>query len=236
MQVRLQKILAEFGISSRRKAEELIREGRVLVNGIVAVVGMKADPLKDHIKVDGRLLKGPPQKIYLMMNKPRGVVTSTYDPQGRPTIKDFLKPIRQRVYPVGRLDYDSEGLLILTNDGEFAYNILHPSKEIPKTYLIKVKGIIEESGIDKLKKGIKLDGVSTAPAKVKKVRLTDENSWLQIIIHEGRKRQIRRMLEKIGHPVLRLKRISIGNLRLGDLSTGRLRHISADEIKRLKAL
>lgn len=235
MQVRLQKILSEWGIASRRKAEELIAEGRVTVNGKPATLGMKADPLLDHIKVNGKLLGKPGQKVYLMMNKPKGVVTSLYDPEGRPTVKDFLKAIKQRVYPVGRLDYDSEGLLIFTNDGDFSHSLLHPSKEMPKTYMVKVKGIIEEHAIDLLRKGIKIEGRVTSPSKVKMIKTTVENSWLEMTIHEGRKRQIRRMLERVGHPVLKLKRISIGSLYLGGLKPGELRYLSADEIKGLRA-
>jgi len=236
MKERIQKILAEMGVASRRKAEEMIEEGRVVVNGKVARLGEKADPLVDHIKVDGKLLTKPEPKVYFIFNKPRGVVTSLYDPEGRPTVKDFLKGIRQRVYPVGRLDYDSEGLLILTNDGELAYSILHPSKEIPKTYLVKVKGKIDEDSIEKLRKGVKIEGGMTAPAKVIKISETEENSWIEITIHEGRKRQIRRMLLKVGHPVLKLKRIKIANLKLGSLKPGEMRRITPEELKKLRSL
>lgn len=242
MEERLQKILSEWGIASRRKAEELIEEGRVTVNGHAARLGMKADPHKDHIKVNGKLIGMPQSRVYLMMNKPKGVVTSLFDPEGRPTIKDFLRGVKQRVYPVGRLDYDSEGLLILTNDGEFSHNLLHPSREMPKTYLVKVKSIIEDDSLNKLKKGIQLvgdshrEGILTAPAKVKKLKVTEQNSWIEITIYEGKKRQIRRMLEKVGHPVLKLKRIRIGSLSLGDLKAGEIRYLSAEEIKALKKL
>lgn len=231
--MRLQKILSERGIASRRKAEELIAEGRVTVNGKPATLGTKADPFFDHIKVNGKLLGRPEKKLYLMMNKPKGVVTSLYDPEGRPTVKDFLKAIKERVYPVGRLDYDSEGLLIITNDGDFSHSLLHPSKEIPKTYMVKVKGIIEDADIKKLRAGIKLEGILTAPARVRKISVTEQNSWLEVTIHEGRKRQIKRMLERVGHPVLKLKRISIGNLRLGGMRTGEIRYLSEEEIKRV---
>jgi len=220
-----------MGIASRRKAEELIAEGRVTVNGKVATLGQKADLAKDYVKVDGKPLGRPEQKVYLMMHKPKGVITSLHDPEGRPTVKDFLKGVRQRVYPVGRLDYDSEGLLILTNDGEFAHGLLHPSKEIPKTYLVKVKGMPDEKALQKLRKGIKVEGVVTAPAKVKFLKATESNAWLEITIHEGRKRQIRRMLEKVGHPVLKLIRTRIGKLSLGDLRPGLWRYLSAGEIK-----
>jgi len=235
MKERIQKILAKMGIASRRKAEEMIEEGRVIVNGKVARLGEKADPAVDHIKVDGKLLTKPEPKVYFIFNKPKGVVTSLYDPEGRPTIKDFLKGIRQRVYPVGRLDYDSEGLLILTNDGELAHSILHPSKEIQKTYMVKVKGKIDEDSIEKLRKGVKIEGGITAPAKVIKISETEENSWIEITIHEGRKRQIRRMLLKVGHPVLKLKRIKIANLKLGSLKSGEIRRITPEELKKLRS-
>lgn len=230
---RIQKILAQMGVASRRKAEELILEGRVTVNGKVATLGMKADIEKDHIKVDGRLLLKPEKKIYLMLNKPRGVVTSLYDPEGRTTIRDLLKDIKYRIFPVGRLDYESEGLLLITNDGDFAQSILHPSKKISKTYLVKVKGILTDEKILSLRKGVPLEDGTTAPAKVIKIRESEKNCWLQITIYEGRKRQIRRMLEKVGHPVLKLKRIAIGDLRLGRLKPGQYRMLSKEDIEKI---
>lgn len=230
---RIQKILAQMGVASRRKAEELIIEGRVTVNGKIATLGMKADIEKDHIKVNGKLLLKPEKKIYLMLNKPRGVVTSLYDPEGRPTIKDLLKDIKYRVFPVGRLDYDSEGLLLITNDGDFAHSILHPSKKIPKTYLVKAKGKLSDEKIQILREGVYLEDGITAPAKVIKIRESEKNCWLQITIYEGKKRQIRRMLEKIGHPVLRLKRIAIGNLRLSGLKPGEYRILTQRDIEKL---
>jgi 23S rRNA pseudouridine2605 synthase len=234
MEKRLQKILSEMGIASRRKAEELILEGRVFVNGRIAGLGMKADPSKDHIKVDGKLIIRPEPKVYIIFNKPRNVVTSLHDPEGRPTVKDFLKGIKYRVYPVGRLDYDSEGLLLLTNDGDFAHAVLHPSKKISKTYLIKVKGIPEDADVEKLKTGVKLEDGVTAPAKAKKIRMTENNAWLEMTIHEGRKRQIRRMLERIGHPVLKLKRIRINSIGMGKLETGGHRYLTPEEVNKIK--
>ncbi len=233
MEQRIQKILAQMGIASRRKAEELIIEGRVTVNGKIATLGMKADPAKDHVKVDGRLLVKPEPKMYLVFNKPVGVVTSLSDPEGRPTIKDFLKGIKYRVFPVGRLDYDSEGLLLITNDGDFAHSVLHPTKKIPKTYVVKVKGIIDEDAMERLRRGVRLEDGLTAPAKVKRVRLSESNSWVEITIYEGRKRQIRRMLEKVGYPVIKLRRIAIGGLKLGDLKPAEMRRLTQEEIKRL---
>ena len=234
MEQRLQKILAEMGLASRRKAEEIILEGRVTVNGKVASIGMKADTSKDHIKVDGKLLFRPEKKVYYIFHKPRGVVTSMSDPEGRPTVHDFLKGIKQRVYPVGRLDYDSEGMLLITNDGELAQAILHPSKKIPKTYLVKIKGMIEEENIEKLRKGIRLDRTVTAPAKVKRSRKIENNTWLEMVIYEGKKRQIRRMMERIGHSVIRLMRIRINGLEMGALRPGEYRQISSEEIIMLK--
>ncbi|MDI6800654.1 MAG: pseudouridine synthase [Thermodesulfovibrionales bacterium] len=234
MEQRLQRILAQMGIASRRKAEELIIEGRVTVNGKVADLGMKADLAKDYIKLDGKLLTKPEPKVYLMFNKPIGVLTTLTDPEGRPTVKDFLKGIKYRVFPVGRLDYDSEGLLLITNDGDFAQSILHPSKKISKTYVVKVKGIIGGNEIEKLRHGVRLEDGWTAPAKVKKLRESENNSWVEISIHEGRKRQIRRMLEKVGHLVIKLRRVAINGLKLGDLKTGEIRRLTPEEIKELK--
>ncbi len=233
MEHRLQKIIAKMGIASRRKAEEIIMEGRVTVNGKIATIGMKADPGKDHIKVNGKLLLRPEKKVYLIFNKPRAVVTSLGDPQQRPTVKDFLKGIKQRVYPVGRLDYDSEGMLLLTNDGDFAHAILHPSKKISKTYLVKIKGVLEEEELEKLRNGIRLDKTVTAPARVRRLKRAEHNSWIEMIIYEGKKRQIRRMLERVDHQVVRLIRVRINGLEMGDLSPGAIRHISDDEMKKL---
>ncbi len=233
MEQRIQKILAQMGAASRRKAEELIVDGRVTVNGKPAFLGMKADPAKDHIKVDGKLLSRYEAKIYLMLNKPSGVVTSLSDPEGRPTIKDFLKGVKYRVFPVGRLDYDSEGLLLITNDGDFAHGILHPSKKIPKTYIVKVKGIVKDDDIVRLRRGIRLEDGVTAPAKVKRLRDSENSSWLELTIHEGRKRQIRRMTEYIGHPAVKLKRIAVNGVKLGDLEIGKTRHLTQEEIEKL---
>lgn len=234
MKKRLQKVLAEMGVASRRKAEEIILEGRVTVNGETAVIGMKADPLVDAIKLDGKLLSKAEPKVYLMFNKPRLVVTSLHDPEGRPTVKDYLKGVKYRVYPVGRLDFDSEGLLILTNDGEFAHQVLHPSRKVPKTYLVKAKGVLADEEIERLRKGIRLDDGLTAPARVRKMRRLKENSWIEMTIHEGRKRQIRRMLEKVGHPVIRLRRTRINGIELGELGPGQFRHLSSDEVKQIQ--
>jgi 23S rRNA pseudouridine2605 synthase len=234
MKYRLQKILSEMGIASRRKAEEFILEERVTVNGQIATLGMKADPGQDHIKIDGKLVLRPEPKVYIMLHKPKNVVTTLHDPEGRPTVRDFLKGIRYRIYPVGRLDYDSEGLLLLTNDGDFTHAIIHPSKKIPKTYLVKVKGVLEEEELQKLRTGIKLEDGVTAPARVKRIRKAESNSWIEITIHQGKRRQIRRMLQQVGHPVLKLIRIRINGLDLGDLEPGGYRYLTLEEILKIK--
>jgi 23S rRNA pseudouridine2605 synthase len=234
MEKRIHKIISEMGIASRRKAEDIIKEGRVTVSGRVATIGMKADPAREHIKLDGKLLSKREPRVYMMFHKPRNVVTSLHDPQGRPTVKDFLKGVKYRVFPVGRLDFDSEGMLFMTNDGDFAHAVLHPSKKISKTYLVKVKGVLEEEDIAKLRKGIKLKKRMTAPAIIKKTRKTEQNSWLEITIHEGRKRQIRRMLDIIGHPVLKLKRVRIDGIELGGLEPGALRYLTPEEVDMIK--
>lgn len=231
MEERLQKVIANHGIASRRKAEEMIRDGQVTVNGRKAIVGMKVDPTKDHIKIKNKLITGPEFQIYLMFHKPAGCITSMNDPEGRLTVKDYLRRIHHRVYPVGRLDYHSEGLLLLTNDGDFANKILHPKNEIKKTYLVKVSGIIDDDTIKKLKKGIKLQDGLAVPSSVKKVKKAETNSWVEIVISEGRKRLVKRMFQKVGYTVRKLKRIRIGNLYLGELPAGHYRYLTKKEIK-----
>lgn len=232
MEKRLQKVLSEMGIASRRKAEEMIIEGRVTVNGRPAEIGMKADPDRDHIKLDGKLLtmrKEP--KVYLMFYKPRNVVTSMEDPEERPTVKDYLTKVKSRVYPVGRLDFDSEGMLLVTNDGDFTYAVLHPRNEMPKTYEVKIDGTLEDGNLEKLRLGVRLKDGMTAPARVRKLRKLKSNSWIEVIIKEGKKRQIRRMLQKVGHHVLRLKRTRIGPLELGPLRPGDMKYLTNEELE-----
>jgi len=234
---RLQKIISRAGITSRRHAEEMIIEGRVSVNGrVIRKLGSRADPEKDHIKVDGKLINPKQPKTYILLNKPKGYITSLRDTEGRPTVIDLLRNVKTRVYPVGRLDYDTEGLLLLTNDGDLAHAIMHPKREIPKTYHVKIKGLLEDSDIQKLRGGIKIGDSFTAPADVKRLRRTNHNSWIEMTIHEGRKRQIRRMLERIGHPVLKLKRVKIGFLDIKGLEVGKYRYLSLEEVSRLKAI
>ncbi|OMF73077.1 pseudouridine synthase [Paenibacillus glucanolyticus] len=232
---RLQKIMAQAGVASRRKCEELILEGKVQVNGeTVTELGTKADPAQDLITVSGKPIKNE-KKVYVMLNKPKGVITSASDPEGRKIVSDYLKGIKERVYPIGRLDYDTEGLLLLTNDGEFANLLSHPKYHVPKTYLATVKGVPHGTELDKLRQGIMLEDGMTSPAEVeyKDVDPDNKQSVISITIHEGRNRQVRRMFEAISHPVLRLKRISYGDLLLQNLKRGLYRHLTADEINQL---
>ncbi|HSQ78174.1 MAG TPA: pseudouridine synthase [Nitrospirota bacterium] len=235
MEERIQKIISAAGVTSRRAAEQLITEGRVRVNGkVVTELGTKADASKDHIKVDGKLINPQQPPTYIMLNKPAGFVTTMSDPEGRPTVEHLLKGVKVRVYPVGRLDYNTEGLLLLTNDGDFAHLITHPKHEFPKTYLAKVKGVLEDGMIDMLERGVFLQDGKTAPAKIRKVRKEEANSWVEITIHEGRKRQVRRMFDHVGRSVIKLKRIKTGTLSLGDLPEGKFRHLTLDEVNALR--
>ena len=233
---RLQKILSRAGVTSRRKAEELILAGRVTVNGqVVRALGSKADLDADHIKVDGKLVRPPRQLVYLALNKPRGYVTTMYDPEGRPKVVDLLKGVRERAYPVGRLDYHSEGLLLLTNDGDFANLLMKASSEVPKTYWVKVSRKPAEAGLEKLRRGIRLDGRLTAPAKIRLLR-DAPNPWFEVTLLEGRQNQIRRMFARIGHLVEKLKRVKIGFLEVGDLPPGQFRVLTAQEVERFRRL
>ncbi|WP_447980231.1 pseudouridine synthase [Candidatus Nitrospira bockiana] len=237
MEVRLQKVIAASGLASRRKAEQLITEGRVTVNGqIVRELGSRVDPDRDHVKVDGRHLKAVEPYAYIMLNKPKGIVSSLRDPEGRPTIKDLLHGVRLRMFPVGRLDFDTEGLMLLTNHGQLAQALLHPRYHVAKVYLVKAKGILSDEEIDQLERGITLDDGVTAPASVKKVRKAEENSWLELTIYEGRKHQVKRMFEAVGHPVLKLKRTRFGPLSLGDLPAGEFRFLTDREANALRVI
>ena len=232
--IRLQKIISQAGISSRREAERLIIEGRVLVNGnVVRELGAKADPRTDDIRVDGKKIKKEEQKIYILLNKPKGCITTVKDDRGRPTVIDLLRGVKKNVYPVGRLDFNTEGILLLTNDGDFAQHLAHPRHKIPKTYSVKISGVPTEKELRKLSDGVVVFKRKTAPAQVRFDRTTGNNSWLTITLHEGKKRQIRRMCEIIGHPVIKLKRIKYGFLELGNLKPGEYRSLSSQEAKRL---
>lgn len=235
---RLQKILANAGVASRRKCEELILSGKVMVNDeVVTTLGTKADPNVDVITVNGKTI-GAEKKVYLVFNKPKGVITSASDPQGRKIVTDYLKGIKERLYPVGRLDYDTEGLLILTNDGDFAHLLTHPKHHVSKTYLATVKGVPHGTELDKLKQGIMLEDGMTAPAEAEYHDIDPEGkqSTISITIHEGRNRQVRRMFDAISHPVLKLKRISFGDLFLGNLKRGLYRHLTKEEVEGLYKL
>jgi 23S rRNA pseudouridine2605 synthase len=234
---RLQKVLAEAGVASRRKSEEMIRAGRVEVNGqIVTDMGVKVDPKQDAIKVDGRPIRQE-KKVYVLFNKPKGVITSASDPEGRKTVASFFTNIRERIYPVGRLDYDTEGLLLLTNDGEFAHLLTHPKHHVPRTYLATVKGVPHGTKLDKLRSGIELEDGMTSPAEAEyyDIDLDKNEAVIQVTIYEGRNRQVRRMFEAIGHPVQKLKRIKFGPILLAGLPRGKYRHLTAEEIKELRA-
>lgn len=221
MEQRLQKILSSAGITSRRKAEALILEGRVRVNGrVVKALGTRADPERDHIVVDGQQVSVSVPKAYLILYKPRGYVTTLFDPLGRRTVGQLLAGIRQRVYPVGRLDYDTEGVLLFTNDGDLAHTLMHPRHGIPKTYQVKVKGILTDEDISRLERGIRLEEGRTAPCRIRKLKKSERNSWLEVTLHEGKKRQIRRMFERAGHFVLKLKRTRYAFLTLAGLLPG----------------
>lgn len=237
MEVRLQKLIAGTGMASRRKAEELITSGRVTINGsVVTELGTKVDPDRDHVKVDGKHLRAAQPYVYLILNKPKHVMSTLDDPEGRPTVKNFLHGVTVRVFPVGRLDFDSEGLMLLTNHGDLAQALLHPRYHVPKTYLIKVKGVLDDAKIEALERGVKLEDGFTAPAKVVKISKAESNSWLEMTIHEGRKHQVKRMIEAVGHSVIKLTRIRMGPLLLGDLASGEYRFLTDREANRLREL
>ena len=237
---RLQKIMAAAGIASRRKAEEIIAAGRVTLNGkVVMEQGTKADPEVDQISVDGRPLKRAERLLYFMLNKPKGYVTTVSDPEGRPTVMEFVSYRKERLYPVGRLDYASEGLLLMTNDGELAQKLTKAASHVPKTYLVKISGRPDEKGIDRLRRGITItleDGqrVKTSPARI---RLVEDapNPWYEVILIEGRNRQIRRMFQHVGFLVEKIQRVQLGPLKL-DVPPGKIRPLTVREVAQLKGL
>jgi len=232
---RLQKVLSKAGIASRREAERMILEGRVTVNGqVVDKLGVKADPLVDHIKVDGKRVRGVEPHVVLLLNKPRGYVTTVKDPQQRPTVMDLLKKVDLRVYPVGRLDFDAEGLVLMTNDGGLAYRLTHPKFSVPRTYLAKVMGTPDEGKLDRLKKGVLLEDGQARALSVSVLQQKEKNSWIRVVVTEGRNHLVKRMFEVIGHSVLKLKRIGFGSISLGTLPVGQFRSLSAEEVKELK--
>lgn len=234
MKERLQKLLSEYGVASRREAERMIAAGRVKVNGKIATVGQSADPETDKIEADGRRVDKQPPKTYVMLNKPRGYVTTMDDERGRKKVTDLLDGLNNRVYPVGRLDMNSEGMLILTNDGEFANLLTHPSHEIEKEYHASVSGDVR-GAMKLLSSGMEIDGYQTAPARIRIVKQEEDSAVLSIIIHEGRNRQVRKMCEEANLEVKRLKRIAIGQLTLQGLPPGKWRLLTEAEVNYLYA-
>ena len=233
--VRLQKFMAEAGIASRRKSEEYINEGRVKVNGKVAQIGATVDAYFDLVEFDGEQVKLQQEKVVILFNKPRGVICTNDDPEGRETVMDYFKNYPLRLYNVGRLDYDSEGLLIMTNDGEIAYKMMHPKFVVDQTYSVICEKELSEDDVRILTNGVELEDGMTAPSVVEDIRKTRTGKTsFYITIHEGRNRQVRRMMEKIGHEVLQLRRVKIGILSLGTLGLGQWRTLTNDEVEKLK--
>ena len=235
--LRLQKVLAQAGLASRRQAEEWIRAGRVSVNGrTVTELGLKINPGVQRIEVDGQAIPFYEYQVYYLFYKPKGVLSTLMDPQGRPTLQDFLTQarIRERVFPVGRLDWDAEGLMLLTNDGELAQALQHPKFQVPKSYRIKVRGIPSDEALKRLQTGIKLPSGKKHAADCERIKVGEDRAWLMITIREGEKHQVKDMLSAVGHPVLAIKRVALGPLSLGRLVPGELRPLSAKEIQALK--
>lgn len=232
--IRLQKYLSQCAIASRRKSEELIASGKVKVNGKVAGLGDKINPKRDTVTVSGKKIVSSKKHYYIMLHKPRGFITTMDDELGRKCVAELVKDVGARVYPVGRLDRDSEGLLIMTNDGEFANYLTHPSKHVPKTYRVTVRPDVTEEQLIAFNEGIEIDGRKTAPADAHIIEKSENRVVLEVILHEGRNRQIRRMCETLGLEVARLKRTHIGSLKLGMLPQGKWRNLTEDEVHRLK--
>jgi 23S rRNA pseudouridine2605 synthase len=235
-QERLQKLLAHAGVASRRHAEQLIIEGRVMVNGaVITELGTKADPETDHIKVDGKRVGAPERLVYIAMNKPKDYMSTVMDPEGRPTVMGLLRGVKARVYPVGRLDYSSEGLLLLTNDGELAKGITSAASHVTKTYLVKTNGQLSADQEEKFREGVPLSGKKTAPAGLKLIQRA-QNPWYEVRLIEGRQNQIRLMFKHFGRLVEKLKRVKIGFLELGSLQPGKIRHLTPAEVARFRKL
>jgi 23S rRNA pseudouridine2605 synthase len=231
---RLQKILSQAGIASRRHGEEMIREGRVTVNGaVVTELGSKADLATDHIKVDGRLLRAPKHLLYIALNKPIQTVTTVSDPEGRTTVMELVRGVKERVYPVGRLDYHSEGLLLLTNDGELANAVMSAATHLPKTYLVKANGALTADQEQQFREGVPISGHRTQPAGLRLIR-NAENPWYEVRLFEGRNQQIRVMFKHFGRLVEKLKRVRIGPIELGPIKPGQFRYLTEEEVRKLK--
>ena len=236
MEERLQKFMASCGVASRRKCEELIQSGKVKVNGVIVTeLGIKVDKDKDRVEYDGKVIKPEEKKVYIMLNKPEGYITSLKDEKNRKTILDIVK-VEERIYPIGRLDYDSSGLLLLTNDGEIYNKIIHPRVEITKKYIAVVKGEFKKNELEKFKQGVDIGGYITSPAKIKVLKFQDDKTTVEIGIHEGKNRQIRKMCSALNHNVLALKRVSIGEIKLGDLKRGEYRSLTKKELNYINSL
>ena len=235
MQERLQKLISAAGLMSRRAAEQLIASGKVQVNGVTAELGTKADLEQDNIVVNGHPILSQEKKVTVMINKPAGVVTTLHDEKNRPTVASLVQEIPVRLYPIGRLDRYSEGLLLLTNDGDLANTLMHPAFEIPKTYLLHIRGEHPEDAVSQLSSPILIDGRSTSPARVKLLNLSGQEAVCSVTIHEGRNRQIRRLCERAGVKVVKLKRVKEGPLALGDLQPGQWRYLTEKELRSLRA-
>lgn len=234
--MRINKYMAECGVASRRACDEMILEGRVKVNGKkIDTPGLEVNEFNDVVTLDGRRITLVSKKYYIMLHKPKGYVTTVKDDKGRKTVMELIK-IRSRLYPVGRLDYDTEGLLLLTNDGQLAYALTHPSHEVPKTYIAKIKGKISDTEVRQLRKGVEIDGKMTLPAVVKIIETDDEFSRVEVTIKEGRNHQIKKMFEVVGKEVVFLKRTAIGPLKLGGLGRGEYKNLTSKEIEILKAM
>jgi 23S rRNA pseudouridine2605 synthase len=238
--IRLNKLIADSGIASRRHADRMIEEGHVTVNGKrVYELGIKVDPESDRVLIDGKPLRKPlSQKLYIVMNKPKGVLTTMEDPLERPTIADYLEGVPARVFPVGRLDWDSEGMLLLTNDGDFANKVMHPKAEVTKTYLVKLNGQPQPHHLEKLKRGVTIIGGKVSARHIDKIKKSgekksDKYDWYKIVITEGKNRQIRQMFEKVGFDVIKLQRVAIGRLRLGALKVGELVYLNDVAVQRV---
>ena len=234
--IRLQKYLAECGVASRRKSEELIAAGKVKVNGVTAVIGDKVSPKHDKVTVSGKKVVSVKKNVYIMLNKPRGFITTMNDEHDRKCVAELVKDINTRVYPVGRLDRESEGLLIMTNDGEFTTALTHPSKHVSKTYRVTIRPTITKEQATEFRNGIEIDGRMTAPADLRVLETQENRTVVEVTIYEGRNRQIRKMFEALGIEVARLKRTKVGNLKLGMLKQGAYRHLTEDEVSSLYEL